>query len=134
MGGSNLPPGVSEGMIPGNRSEDLAEEEFWATLDENFNNEYPVLASILQVIWDSEDQNTIDAVQEYVEMARDLGYRRGFSEGSSEADMVISMVESEVDEVMRDWHYNNQHVSATAYLIKMAEVRREIGERLKEKP
>jgi hypothetical protein len=29
---SNLPPGVSEGMIPGNRPEDLADEEFWEAL------------------------------------------------------------------------------------------------------
>lgn len=28
MYGSNLPPGVTESMIPGNRPEDLAEEEF----------------------------------------------------------------------------------------------------------
>ena len=32
---SNLPPGVTEGMIPGNRPEDLAWEKFHEEVDEN---------------------------------------------------------------------------------------------------
>jgi hypothetical protein len=87
MSSSNLPPGVSEHMIPGNRPEDIAEEEFWETLDNEFLNQWPLLAAALQPVWDGDDRDMIEAIFHYAEMARDLGYKRGFGEGKMEEQM-----------------------------------------------
>jgi len=80
-------------MIPGNRPEDLAEEEFWEKLDNDFLNDHPVFASVLQPVWDGDDQNLIDAIHHYAEKARDLGYTRGFNEGQAEEQMAQAMRE-----------------------------------------
>ena len=39
-GASNLPPGVTVNMIPGNRAEDQANELFFEELEKKFSEEY----------------------------------------------------------------------------------------------
>jgi len=92
MGGSNLPPGVTESMIPGNRPEDIAEEEFWATLEKKFAGQNEGNSDLFWS-WMNTNQALSDAVMEYVILARDLGYQRGYNEGQNDAQMEISAAE-----------------------------------------
>jgi hypothetical protein len=76
---SNLPPGVSENMIPGNRPEDEADEGFWvAVLTQlekmNLGNFVNDLAE------DSE-------VWKMVVIVRELAYQAGFNEGRAEGEL-----------------------------------------------
>lgn len=69
---SNLPPGVSEGMIPGNRPEELAYEEWWNKFEAKVDaSDF----SIPSDIWDSE------WFVSAIDLAKDMGYDDGFSEG-----------------------------------------------------
>ena len=120
MGGSNLPPGVTESMIPGNRPEDIAEEEFWDVLDERFAKKHKSLSRQIHALMEASHSGMIP---KYAAMARDIGYERGFAEGRAEAEMSLSMIESDVAEEMQNWHWENQDATATAYLAKVAEVR-----------
>lgn len=89
MGGSNLPPGVSESMIPGNRPEDLAEEEFCEKLAE----------ALLKKDWRQEDIDDLFESDRYqaITETRDLGYVRGFNEGRAEEQMAQAMREQPED-------------------------------------
>jgi len=73
---SNLPPGVSEHMIPGNRPEDVLEEAFWNNLEEKLKerNNLEVEDEFWQADW----------FQTAVTMAREIGYDLGFQEGRAE--------------------------------------------------
>ena len=73
---SNLPPGVSVGMIPGNRPEDIAEEAFWETLTERAPSDL-----LPEEWWDD------GGLAALVKIARDLGYAEGYNDGSLEADL-----------------------------------------------
>lgn len=81
MTGSNLPPGVGVNDIPGNRPEDLAEEEFWEKLGE-------MCPDVPGWMWDDE------AVQSLVESARDLAYSAGYSQGSADEAVAAAGRES----------------------------------------
>lgn len=76
---SNLPPGVSMNMIPGNRPEDLDEEAFYEALFAKLE-ERKVPAGAL-------DKLDEYPMTEVVEVARDLGYERGFADGRMEAQI-----------------------------------------------
>jgi hypothetical protein len=76
MTGSNLPPGVSESMIPGNRPEDIAEEEFWENLESELQERYKL--DVEDEYWDA------DWFRTTVLMARELGEKYGFHEGMAE--------------------------------------------------
>jgi hypothetical protein len=100
MTGFNLPPGVNVSDIPGNRPEDLEEETFWEALDEkflegNFNEE--TLEKREEVLRLTEDNHFL---QEYVNMARDMGYSKGYEEGQHDADMAARY---ECDHKWRDY-------------------------------
>jgi len=123
MGGSNLPPGVTEGMIPGNRPEDLAEEEFWETLDNQLEDSH---AKHLQPVWDGDNQPLIEAIHRYAEIARDLGYQRGVNEGRGEAMMDIGSIESTVDEEIQNWLFVNPEATIVAYLAERAKIYRKL--------
>ena len=72
---SNLPPGVSEGMIPGNRPEDAAYEEWWEKFDEKCGENG---ITVPNEIYDSEwFTNAID-------LAKDMGYDSGYSDGQAD--------------------------------------------------
>jgi hypothetical protein len=83
-------------MIPGNRPEDIAEEEFWATLEKKFAEQNEGNSDLFWN-WMNENQALSDAVMEYATIARDLGYERGFAEGRQEEQMAQAMKEEEQD-------------------------------------
>jgi hypothetical protein len=72
----NLPPGVSESMIPGNRPEDEAEERFWEELFKRSPDDF-----LPEEWW--EDQG----IQKLVLVVRDMAYNLGFAEGRQEEQM-----------------------------------------------
>jgi hypothetical protein len=69
---SNLPPGVTESMIPGNRPEDEAEEKFWELLYADLTIE------------------RLDAIeadeffQRIIIKARDLAFNEGYEQGKAD--------------------------------------------------
>jgi hypothetical protein len=79
MTGWNLPPGVNESMLPGNRPEDQASEEFWMAL-ENQLIERGVEPADLERLQGA-------FVLAVLEVARDLGYTAGYNDGLIEAKM-----------------------------------------------
>lgn len=98
---NNLPPGVSESMIPGNRPEDAMEEKFWDLLIEKA--EQAGIGESLRAFeikddgtggldW-YEDEHPIVTL---VNIARELEYNRGFDEGKSEG--IMSMAPDEPTE------------------------------------
>jgi len=95
MGGFNLPPGVSVSDIPGNRPEDIAEQAFWEELDLKFYNDHPEMAAKLQPVWDGHDQELIDAVVKYAEIARTMGYTAGSNETAADESLAQAAKEEE---------------------------------------
>lgn len=73
---SNLPPGVSESDIPGNRPEDVAYEEFWEHLNRKFKEKHGVYPP-------AHSDETIDLV----EIARQMAYNEGYNDGKMDALM-----------------------------------------------
>jgi len=71
---SNLPPGVSESMIPGNRPEDIAYEKFWDELVKKFNDENPEHSKLFDKLWDDNDEIITKLVDLAVEMASAQAY------------------------------------------------------------
>lgn len=95
MTGSNLPPGVSEHMIPGNRPEDMLEEAFWEELGNKLEQEgissvgpLPAAPSAnfvsLDDLWDD------TSFVKILTVARDMGYQRGFAEGADDVSAALS--------------------------------------------
>jgi hypothetical protein len=89
MGNSNLPPGVSEGMIPGNRPEDLEEEAFWDRFDVQLREKMPHYAAVVDEIEDQMLSVTLSDGQEWMveeaitgitQLARDMGYEKGIDD------------------------------------------------------
>ena len=87
---SNLPDGVTENMIPGNRPEDLREDSFWEAFFERLDKE--------KGRWNIDfDKLALDCLGQYWAdhylitiigtVARDLGYDQGFGDGKAEAQM-----------------------------------------------
>jgi hypothetical protein len=85
MSNSNLPPGVSPNDIPGNRPEDLAEEAFWIELDNAFEIKYGKQGHDW-LEW-QEHADSDDLLFQYVTMARDVGYNRGYQDGGRDEAM-----------------------------------------------
>ena len=85
---SNLPPGVSEGMIPGNRPEDVAYEAKWNRLYEMW-----LKAEIHTDYLDSDEESRFDVVCETdwfikaVDIAMELAYTQGWKDHQDEVDL-----------------------------------------------
>jgi len=89
---SNLPPGVSDHMIPGNRPEDMLEEAFWELLQEKYDAAHPQFKKIMWEVFSTDESNLDDAITALVTLARDIGYERGFAEGRQEEQMAEAEV------------------------------------------
>lgn len=77
---SNLPPGVSENMIPGNRPEDIEEEAFWDALLEKSPDD------LLPEEW-WEDEGIVKLVR----LTRDMAYTAGLNDGRLEEQMAQAL-------------------------------------------
>ena len=78
-------------MIPGNRPEDFIEEDFWEELYTRLN----------KLGLKSDDIESVDAdslIVKAIKIARDLGYTRGYDEGTNDARMEIAMREMDAAE------------------------------------
>jgi hypothetical protein len=75
---SNMPPGVTEGMIPGNRPEDEADEIFFQEFDKRCAQRGISPGSDL---WED------DSYIEQIRLACNMGFTQGFSEGRDEASI-----------------------------------------------
>lgn len=76
---SNLPPGVRESDIPGNRPEDIIYEAFW----EKLFNTFP------HVKWLETDE-----AQEVIDWVVGESYKQGYTDGTYEATMFNGLLES----------------------------------------
>jgi hypothetical protein len=89
---SNLPPGVSESDLPGNRPEDEEEEHFFEELYSKFEKERPddhkvIMSPLL-------DRHT-DAISAFAAMAFEMGKLRGYADARADAEVIKAMEESE---------------------------------------
>jgi hypothetical protein len=80
---SNLPPGVSENMIPGNRPEDEAHEKFWDQL---------CTALMEKSGWSQEQVDELadddnEMIRDLVDHVLDLAYTLGMQDGRAEEQM-----------------------------------------------
>lgn len=78
---SNLPPGVTESMIPGNRPEDLKEEAFWEELIDRVEKD-DLLKRHLPENWDE-----APVYQALIEIVRNMAYCEGLHDGIVEEQM-----------------------------------------------
>jgi hypothetical protein len=79
---SNLPPGVSISDIPGNRPEDLEEEEFWAEFTRKCHNE-GIAGDIIDCGWEDDE-----IFSRAIIIARDLGYSKGQADAEADAALI----------------------------------------------
>lgn len=86
MTGFNLPPGVSVNDIPGNRPEDLAEEDWW---DRLFQHPDIPSSYLPEEWWDDE------GITKLVILVRDLAYSAGYAEGRADEALAEAARESE---------------------------------------
>jgi hypothetical protein len=92
-------------MIPGNRPEDIAEEEFWDTLYQRLAelekyDAQPQDPGKLKYTQDDIDKLELDSgiLYDVILIARDLAYRHGYGEGQAEEQMAQAYRESKQDE------------------------------------
>jgi hypothetical protein len=85
---SNLPPGVTVSMIPGNRPEDLDEEAFWYAFETRLAK---ILTPAQMDVWNAgmSDANE-DILVAAVTLARDMGYERLIADDEMEDDLLLS--------------------------------------------
>lgn len=102
---SNLPPGVSESMIPGNRPEDEAEERFW---DELWNRLYnkknilpPDIAAMFVKYFGDDEHWTTDLIN----IVREMAYTEGMNDGRS--DEQAAQMYGEEEMYCPDCHTNH---------------------------
>lgn len=76
---SNLPPGVTESMIPGNRPEDIAEERFWEELWDYIATNFP---DVDADTWIENDTHT-----KIIDYVRNKVWMQAFDEGRAEAEL-----------------------------------------------
>jgi hypothetical protein len=75
---SNLPPGVTTSMIPGNRPEDLDEEAFW----EAFATECDKQGLGVPEFDEVRDAHGPFDIEALIVVARDIGYAKGAADVS----------------------------------------------------
>jgi hypothetical protein len=118
---SNLPPGVTESMIPGNRPEDLAEEAFWDALFTKL-----LEAGFTQSAIDAIDEQTSPLSWKAIEIARDLGHAAGYNDGKAEAELAISTEEMHIGELLQEWLENFPNASARQYRTQESKIRQHL--------
>jgi len=94
LSGSNLPPGVSENMIPGNRPEDAAYEKFWDELYTKFVKEYPGNQEELDKLMDG------DFFMHFVDMAVEMANAQAYNETKN--DLELAKMYEELEERHQD--------------------------------
>lgn len=89
MTGYNLPPGVTEDMLPGNRPEDEEDERFWNALYEALirtgRNRDPRTDRAVELMEADLSVGDGAALDLIVSEARRIAYDQGFAEGRDEA-------------------------------------------------
>lgn len=85
MADFNMPPGVSVNDIPGNRPEDLAEDEFWNALENDLQERYNL--DIEDEFWNA------DWFRTAISSAHRLAFHAGYGQGQTDAYMEISQRE-----------------------------------------
>lgn len=80
MSGWNLPPGVSVGMIPGNRPEDDEAEAFWQALYGRLTPEQGALLDSAPGEWEA-----------LIEIVRDVAYEAGRAAEKADTEVVATM-------------------------------------------
>jgi hypothetical protein len=103
-------------MVPGNRPEDFRQEHFWEVLIDHAPDDH-----LPEEWWDD-----TDGIVKLVQITHDLAYAEGLNDGKAEADMAISSLESDIEEELQPWFYENQDCSARTYLAKRAEIRHKL--------
>jgi hypothetical protein len=93
MTGWNLPPGVNVNDIPGNRPEDVEEEEFWDALDKQFQKDYPYQWATIRKIFESDEYD--DAIIDYIRVARDIAFNAGYNAGQADEAMYRGLTEED---------------------------------------
>ncbi len=110
MSGFNLPPGCSVSDIPGNRREDLADEAFWAEWEKRAEaagldpDRPPLVVPLAEP----------DPIARALEIARDIGYERGYEEGQADAGLAQHVAEG------RDAHAEEERCTLIASLTLAA--------------
>jgi len=72
----NLPPGVTENMIPGNRTEDREDEAFWDDVDDYCHRKNLDIPGITDM------QSPVSRLIQHV---RETSFSQGYAEGDSDA-------------------------------------------------
>lgn len=120
MSGSNLPPGVSENMIPGNRPEDGDDEAFWelflTKLGELGITSIAIPVGTIPPWMKIDDLCESEEFVKVVQLARDMGHLHGFLLGNDEAIMCEAQFEMEVSEHMSNYLADRPGMSAKSYL------------------
>jgi len=81
---NDLPPGVNSNMIPGNRSEDLAYDNFWTDFEKRMEQEsVPLWSEVFEIF----DDTLIKAVDTAYEMGQTIGYLEGYEAGKEESSV-----------------------------------------------
>ncbi len=81
---SNLPPGVSANMIPGNRPEDEEDEEFWEAFHSRIARDHKDESDTLDDRL-ANDPKLEAAVCRAILLGRDMGYAAGATDASIDA-------------------------------------------------
>lgn len=89
---SNLPPGVSVSDIPGNRPEDEEYEAFWNSFQKKFDVAHPKFVeaahSIFSHPFSINGHELDDIITAMVDLARDMGYEKGYDEAMGDYSLV----------------------------------------------
>lgn len=94
MGSSNLPPGVTDSMIPGNRPEDDAEEAWWDEYLSKLEKDDPPAYRLYDEINGSHRSYHLDTM---IRLARDMGQGRGYNEGVNDATLEAQLAQEPQD-------------------------------------
>jgi len=113
MSSWNMPPGVTTNMIPGNRPEDLAEEEFWDKLT----------GKLMEELKMEELEDFDPFTEKAIEIARDLGYQRGFNEGSADAEASYGALHGAIYEELQAWEEANPGASWVSHQHQYAKIK-----------
>src|SRR5262245_66174836 len=103
MTGWNMPPGVNEWDIPGNRPEDVMEERFWSEFEDKLEEKgIDVPDGTQAFIVEPVDAWNSTWFVEAVAVAREMGYNLGYAQGQGDRSMAEAYEEMEIDDKIQD--------------------------------